>query len=253
MHGSVQAVYTILNYGASLTAADRYGNTALHWAAVAGSIYCAHILLQHGIDINRLNYMNATPLMNAISFQNIDVAIYLLWNGASTTPELNVYEESALTCASSTGDVAIVELILAVEVPVEHRIRDLYASLGQAAVGGHMEVVQFLLDNGAPVDLPNTTIESPLNLAICGGDESIVRLLLSRGANTETVNRYGYTPLMEAAIRRNVNAVTALLSAGANITTVSEKTRETAYALAEEQGYFEICDILMESLDVKNL
>lgn len=108
----------------------------------------------------------------------------------------------------------MLDLILTVEVPIEHRRRELYASLAQAALNRRVRAAKVLLSCGAPLNLPGTSIETPLHAAVRGGNVFIVRLLLIRGANIETVNRQGYTPLMEATRRRNVNVITALLNAG---------------------------------------
>nr|CDS19753.1 Ankyrin repeat domain containing protein [Echinococcus granulosus] len=248
MCGSDRAMHVILNHGASVTATDTWGNTALHWAAVAGNMNCVYLLLQHGIFKDTFNRLRKTPLMQAVSYEHIDVVRYLIVQGASTTPELNDYDESALTLASYAGNVAIVELILTVKVPKKFRKRQLYASLTQAVLGEHMAVAQILLTRGAPVNLPSTSIENPLFAAIRRGNASIIRLLLSQGANVKYVDQHGYTPLMEATRRRNVDAIRALLTAGADINAVNMLTRETAFFLAEERGYAEISEILLEAV-----
>ncbi|CDS37807.1 Ankyrin repeat domain containing protein [Echinococcus multilocularis] len=253
MCGSHQAMHVLLSHGASINAIDRHGNTALHWAAIVGNMNCVTLLLSHGIPINITNDIEVTPLMFAASYEHINIVGYLLQQGASTLPQLNQWNESALTFACYAGDINIVELILAVEVPAEYRSREFYSSLGQAALGRHMDVVQLLLDLKAPVDLQDTMIENPLHLAIRGGNESIIRLLLSQGANIEAISLDGYTPLMAATRGRNVNAVTALLDAGADIYAVNEATGETAFSLAEERGYVEIGSILLGAIIRRNL
>ncbi|VDM25863.1 unnamed protein product [Hydatigera taeniaeformis] len=253
MHGSDRSLRIILIYGGAVNSADRYGNTALHWAAVTGNMNCVHYLLDYGIDLDTFNCTNVTPLMLALSFGHIEVANHLLYHGASTTPELNNYDESALTFALNTNNNAIVELILAAEVPPEHRIRELYVSLGQAAFSGCMATVQLLLSHGAPVDFSNALIESPLHAAIRGDNEEIVEFLLSKGANINALNPDGYTPLMEATRRRNVNAVYALINAGADIMALNDANGKTAYTLAEEGKYFEISDMLLEALNCRYL
>lgn len=97
---SGRAMQVLLNYGASVTVTDVQGNTALHWAAMAGSLNCVHLLLEQGIYLNKKNGMGVTPLMCAVSHGHIDIVRYLILQGASTTPELNSYNESALTFAS---------------------------------------------------------------------------------------------------------------------------------------------------------
>nr|CDS19749.1 Ankyrin repeat domain containing protein [Echinococcus granulosus] len=245
--GSDQAMSVILKHDASVTATDTHGNTALHMAAMIGNISCVHLLLQHGIPINIFNSFDVTPLMHAVYFGHIDIVRYLILQGASTTPELNSSNESALTYASHMGNVAILELLLTVEVPIEYRRRELYASLAEAALGRHMSVVQILLARGAPVNFSDTSIQRPLHAAICGGNESIVRLLLSRGANIEATNQNGDTPLILATGRRNVNMVIILLDAGADINAVNEVTGDTAFSVAEERRYTELSDILLKA------
>ncbi|KAL5967822.1 Ankyrin repeat domain-containing protein 2, partial [Taenia solium] len=71
------------------------------------------------------------------------------------------------------GSIDILELILTVEVPIEYRRRELYASLTQAVLGGHVLVIKILLARGAPTDLPDTSIERPLHAAVRGGNKEI--------------------------------------------------------------------------------
>ncbi|EUB54375.1 Ankyrin repeat and KH domain-containing protein mask [Echinococcus granulosus] len=214
MCGSERAMHVILIHGASVTATDALGSATLHWAAITGNTYCAHLLLQYGIPMDNLSSSHFTPFMCAVYFGNINVVRYLIWRGASTTPKLNHRNESALTFASLMGNVAILELILTVVVPLEYRRKELYASLAQAAFGKHTTEVQILLAHGAPVNLPGSSIENSPHAAVYGGEESIVRLLLSRGADVEAVDQHGCTPFVVATRRRNVNMVRALIAAG---------------------------------------
>ncbi|KAL5108255.1 Ankyrin repeat and KH domain-containing protein 1 [Taenia crassiceps] len=247
--GADRALCAILQHGVSVTVTDAWLNTALHLAACGGYVSCVHQLLQHGSAINAVNYHGATPLMQAVSAQHIDVVRHLILHDASTTPQLNDRKESALTIACQTGNLGIFELIINVESPRQYRKRELYAALSSAVKGKQLLMVSLLLAVGAPANFPNdTSIEHPLHAAVRSGDVSITRCLLAHGANIEAVDEDGNTPLMVALGSKLFDVICALVENGADINAVNGRTGECALSMVEWGAGSESCDLLLGAL-----
>ena len=94
-------------------ATDDYGMTPLHWAARAGSIECAEILLERGVLVNPLNKVRRTPLQLAAEEDQADMIRLLARNGA----DLNTQDRKGRTPlhrATYEGCVEAAEALLEV-------------------------------------------------------------------------------------------------------------------------------------------
>ena len=92
-------------------AADDYGMTPLHWAARAGSMECAEMLLDRGVQVNALNKGRRAPLQLAAEADQADMIRLLARHGA----ELNTQDTKGRTPlhrATYEGCVAAAEALL---------------------------------------------------------------------------------------------------------------------------------------------
>lgn len=76
----IETVKELVNSGANVNETDKYGRTALHYAADGGYLEIAKYLLSNGANINGNN--GATPLYFAVSRKKVEVVKYLLEQGA---------------------------------------------------------------------------------------------------------------------------------------------------------------------------
>lgn len=128
---------------------------------------------------------------------------------------VDVFGRTALWYASSVGDVAKVQTLLAAGA-----LPDLGPDQGPlhiAARYGHHEVVCLLLDAGAEVDPGPKWLSKPLVLAATGGSYETVAELIRHGANVNACDRQGSIALHLAAGRNYVDIIEMLVEAGANI------------------------------------
>lgn len=91
--------------------ADDYGMTALHWAARAGSMQCAEILLDRGVSVNVLNKGRRTPLQLAAEADQAEMIRLLARHGA----QLNTQDgkgRTPLHRATYEGCAAAAEALL---------------------------------------------------------------------------------------------------------------------------------------------
>ncbi|MDE2814472.1 MAG: ankyrin repeat domain-containing protein [Gemmatimonadota bacterium] len=89
---------------------DKYGMTALHFAAAGGDLDMSNILIDNGCPIDPLSDIGMTPLMFAAQWGHIDVVNMLLGKGVD--PSLvSAYGETALSLAEEIGHADIVEML----------------------------------------------------------------------------------------------------------------------------------------------
>lgn len=170
-----------LDEGMSARMIDPSGTPVLGWAAAAGKVEAAELLLTRGAKIDAKGPLG-TPLNMAAGKGQTEMVNFLLKRGAS------------LETRDSNGSTP----------------------LFNAAMNGETDVVRVLLEAGAKPNVKNELGNTPLMAAIVGSskkkaeeaaaskptlgadllhqDPEIVRLLLVKGADTKAINKAGLTP-----------------------------------------------------------
>ena len=111
---------------------------------------------------------------------------------------VNSADESGLNplhYAAMTGEIAVVDLLLAENAPINGSFRLKASPLWFAALGGKKEVLEALLDHGAKVDVVGVDGKTALSVAALLGREEIVEVLLARDASCNSHDSRGATPL----------------------------------------------------------
>ena len=93
---------------------DDYGTTALMYAAAAGDIEMAHILLENEAPINAWTDVGTTALMFAAAFGQIEVVRFLVETGADIHTQ-NAHGYTALSLAEERGHQEVVDFLRSVE------------------------------------------------------------------------------------------------------------------------------------------
>lgn len=92
---------------------DRSGDTLLIRAVESKNIELVNLLIYLGADVNKSNNAGSTPLMKAIYSKNSAMINFLLSVQNVSLDVKNFFEETALMIASSFGDVATIEELVA--------------------------------------------------------------------------------------------------------------------------------------------
>ncbi|KAJ4175643.1 hypothetical protein NW767_015719 [Fusarium falciforme] len=231
--GHEAVVGLLLDRGAHIEAANRWGSTSLSWAAEKGHEAVVRLLLDRGADIEAADKEGWTPLWWATE-KGHEAVVRLLLDRAADIEAADKDGWTLLSWAAEKGHEAVVRLLLERGADIEATDKDGRTPLWWAAEKGHEAVVRLLLDRGADIEATDkdgrtplcwaADIEAadkvgrtPLWIAAAQGHEAVVGLLLDRGAHIEAANRWGSTSLSWAAEKGHEAVVGLLLDRGAHI------------------------------------
>ncbi|KAI3743365.1 hypothetical protein L1987_61072 [Smallanthus sonchifolius] len=146
--------------------------------------------------------------------------------------------------AAASGDSLIVELLLAHQANTERSESSTWGPLHLATGGGHVDVLKLLLLKGANVNAITKDGTTSLHLAVKERRRDCARVLLMAGANPDVGNLAdNETALHIASAHGDDNMVKLLLLKGAN-KDIRNRSRKTAYDLANEHGHTRLFDAL---------
>ncbi len=216
------AVSILLRHGFDLNIRDRYNNTLLDTAVYEGLPEMAKLLQENGIQgdidqsdflsnirngnidrvrtylalgfgINKMYRNKYTPLAEACRYGNVELAGYLIDNGADIT--VKHYNDSPLLWkAVSDEQIELTELLIQAGADVNERINNgKYpadsgeTALIRAVIEKNSSILKILIDAGAEVNLTFENNHSrrgntPLKLAEYYENRSITGLLKTAGA-----------------------------------------------------------------------
>ncbi|WP_215610259.1 ankyrin repeat domain-containing protein [Leptothoe spongobia] len=110
LEGDADAVSMLLEQGSDPNVVY-HTNTALTYAARDGFIEIAHLLIEHGADVNWVDGEGVTPLILAAFKDHIELVQLLLQQGADTTVR-DQWDRTALDYALRRGEAdPIVQLL----------------------------------------------------------------------------------------------------------------------------------------------
>ncbi|KAL2867427.1 ankyrin repeat-containing domain protein [Aspergillus lucknowensis] len=188
--GSAAAVSLLLNRGASIRAADKCKQTALHVAARHGHPELIHLLLKSGACIDEFNNQRETPLMIAVRKQHVECVAALLEHGANTN--LKDCEGCTPThLAASNGNIQILEKLHAAGASIHARDARQWTALHYAADKDKSDAILALLRWGLDIEARNEKGETPLHLAPAGYTPQAYEQLVSQGADPQARNNSG--------------------------------------------------------------
>ncbi len=202
MHGtrlhqetSAEELERLLEGGWNVDAPGWMGETPLHSAARRGLPGIALVLIRWGATVNaRRPDRLDTPLHFA---SNAEVAAILVEHGADVEA-LDWSGRTPLHWAAQFGVVDVADLLIRSGAAVDRHGNDGSTPLHWAAREGHHDVVRLLLARGAKPDVKDHEGRTPLHFGAWRGKREAVEELLRAGANPGIRDRSGKTPLHEA-------------------------------------------------------
>ena len=192
----------------SLAAAGVYED--MEEALISGDTPWAIQLINRGMDVNSVDVLGNTLLMQTVQRSNMDFFDYLLKRRARINTR-NRNGETALSLAAYKGKLPFVKRLVEAGADV-----NLYGwpPLIYASFNGHAAVVDYLLKKGAEVNATTANGSTALLFAARFGHLEVVELLLQNNADPNIANERGATAIDWALKTENTDIADLLRKAG---------------------------------------
>ena len=197
------------------------GHTALDIAILTGEHDLVSSLLSHHAVAK---YMDLTRAMQYLGSRNLSL---ILDRGADIEARDSDYKKTPLMCASESGSVEAVKILLEHGARVESRDYVGHTALSYAASNARLDVVSLLLQHDSDPNLEDYNWTSPLIAAasgksLCGKHyetsiadrEKVVELLLGKGANVDAKDASGGKAVMYAVQNGHLGVLKLLVEKG---------------------------------------
>jgi ankyrin repeat protein len=184
--GDTDEVRRLLRLGASVTAVDDQGRTALIAAAYGDHLEIGRLLIQAGADVDVQDNTKQSAYLIPTADGSLAFLRLTLQAGADVH-RLDSYNGTGLIRAADRGHVEIIRELLTTDIAIDHVNRLGWTALLEAIILGdggarHTEVVRLLVGAGANVNLADSGGITPLAHAQRRGFGEIVGILQGAGA-----------------------------------------------------------------------
>lgn len=158
----IECVRTLLDIGVDINKPDGLENTPLHIACIDGKDAIVKMLLENEkINMNILNCFKECPLISACASNDINCVKGLLQHNAYPHRRDN-RGNNAIHIACEYGNVEIIQLLLDRGVLINSRNSSGKTPLYVACVEKQLKCVVFLIDHGADINIPDSDNRTPL-------------------------------------------------------------------------------------------
>ena len=250
--GDAGTVRTLIDQGVDVSATEKDGTTALHWAAHLGDATSAALLIDAGVDPKAVTRNGATAYALACSKGHADVIELFIEAGAD--PNAVLTGEPALMKVARAGNPAAVRVLL--EAGADPNVAEPdrgQTALMWAASAGNAEAVKVLLEFGADINARSTVPDPPPGLS--PGRIPRVNDPLGLRAHRDpdwSRNRNGmrFTPIMWAVREGHMDVVKVLLDddfhVAADVNDEKPGVGTTNLILAIINRHYELAAYLLE-------
>jgi ankyrin repeat protein len=190
---------------------DKFGRTALWWAARFGDIDGVKRLIDEGADMDIKDIDGESPLHSASRWGHEAITELLLIHGADANVA-SIYGVTPLHLAVREMHGDVIEILL--KHGADANARDLFGCtpLHDIADSGNGKITDMLVAGGADPQAKDINGTTPLHRAARSGNTVVVKTLLLLGADPALKSYLGRTPLDEALLQANNEDVVKSLS-----------------------------------------
>ena len=200
--GNIEGIILAVESGIDVNAQDDRGATPLHIAAFRGEVEIAEYLLSEGADPTITNLDGLTALQTA-EYVRHAMMVIVLGQASGIDSVMLPDAESTIWDAAREGNLTALEFHLSDDLDVNTRL-DLKEDPAFGGSALHIaimelanEAVLYLIERGANVNLPaaNDQKGTPLHWAVKAANDDGVRMLLDAGADRMLPDANGKLPL----------------------------------------------------------
>ncbi len=217
--GDAASVREFLDNGGSVYAESRRHNSLIATSCSHGYLEIVDLLLKNGLDPNRpFNDLEQTPIYQAITYRQIEIARRLIEGGAD----------------------------------VNARDRHESTPLAYVVGGGNKDLFDLLMKAGAELDTVDFQKDSLIHTAARNNRVNMLEAIMeARSGITDIINLRnlgGSTPLKLAAGRGSLEATKWLLEHGADPTAEVGFLEETPLDAAWKNGHSQVAELIERHL-----
>ncbi|KAF5642059.1 ankyrin unc44 [Fusarium sp. NRRL 52700] len=245
-NGLLDAVQTLINFGAIVSVKDHLQRQPLHLACRGGHKEVVELLIERGADKEAREFQDATPLDVASWHGRSGIVKLLIAKGAEVlVKDRNGW--SPLYSASRSGHEAAVRLLLGkdssnIDNPVsDNRLTPLLAAIED----GHEQVAMTLIEMGANREIKDKGESTALHLSISHGLPKVAFKLLQKGARINTKGEGGMAELHLAVLHNYEDLVLELVGKDADIK-IKDNQGMTPLHIASRHGNEKMVKLLLE-------
>ncbi len=245
--GNAKAVELLIKYKAKLDAPDRYGYTALHWAAFNRRVEIIKTLLAAGADPLVKDKQKRTALDNLVQQQyygNTNPALEVLLGGVKDVHGKLSNGQLPLHFAASRGLTGAVKTLLQRKADPTRKDDNDQTALDLAMATNQFEVAGVLIPQVDVSEMKAPDGGPLLHWLAAHGLTDAAQAVIKRGADPRATNDSGETPLHAAAWSGKHEMVKLLIDAKVDVA-AKDTSGQTALDLAAWQGHQETVDALL--------
>jgi ankyrin repeat protein len=229
----------------NLDTKDESGETPLMSAIDSNYKELALLLIENGVDLDAQNNKPFTAkraLFQALYKKDVEIAMRLIESGANVQIH-DRHGSTALDLAYTLGNNPLIMLLI--KKGCKHGLFNPLGYLAYAISEENNELAKLLIENKLDITPPDPR-RKPLIEAISRKNDEIARLLIESAPESINTRHLGNTPLIEAIQSENPELARFLIEKGANPTIINPFIRMQPLALAVQQGYSELVELLIE-------
>jgi ankyrin repeat protein len=217
LSGRQALVKLLLDKGAEVDASAGDGYTALSLALDKGHIDLAEFLLANGAE-KLPGDVDLSGLLIEAAIKGHARLVKTLWKiGSDINVRDSRYHNTPLVWAAYYNRVAVAEFLLGVGADLHQRNRFGNTALFWAARGGNRKIAEMLISHGAEVNAQDREGKTPLMVAAGAGRLELVKFLVERGADVNARSAFDWSAIMEAYFEGHADVVAYLKSVGASL------------------------------------
>lgn len=228
----IESLQFLINLGAKVNAANRFGQTPLHLAILGKQPKMMKSLILNSADIYQLDLQGRSPL-DILFTQEIVIIEPFLVKDILDRRDSN--GQTPLFYAVKLGRLDLVKAIMAKGVDLSYKNNVGATVLHQAVRFGQGTIMTELIRAGASPDHADALGNTSLHYMVQWSQQALADGLFAARSNLEAQNTLGRSPFHEAVRLGNYSLVSYLLNKGANVLSRDKDGRTPLFdALAQK-------------------